>query len=105
PSQPWILATISQVSLGSRDTGSSADGAASATPSASTPSARQARLARVGPRSAPPCFFEPPTIVGAMSFAFAAHVAAPGQPFGAIRAASASPTVGVSPGQDAGQVK
>ncbi len=41
-------------------------GASSARPRPSTPSAAQACLARVGPRSAPPCFFEPPTIVGAI---------------------------------------
>ena len=55
-------------------------------------------MARVGPRSAPPCFFDPPTMVGAMSFAFAAHAAAPAHPLLAIRSSNVSPTVGVSPG-------
>ena len=44
-------------------------------------------------------------MVGAMSFAFTAHAAAPGQPLAAIRSRSVSPTVGVSPGRGEGQVK
>jgi hypothetical protein len=96
---------MSQVSLGSRVTGSSADGATSATPSASTPSSRQARLARVGPRSAPPCFLDPPTMVGPMSFAFSAHALAPRQPFAAMRSSTVSPTVAVSSGRGSGQEK
>lgn len=33
------------------------------------PHDEHAFLARVGPKSGPPCFFERPTIVGAISFA------------------------------------
>ena len=43
-------------------------GASFASPRPSTPSAAHAWRARVGPRSAPPCFFEPPTSVGGMRF-------------------------------------
>ena len=39
-----------------------------------------AAFALVGPRSAPPCFLEPPTNVGAISLALSRHIAAPLQP-------------------------
>jgi hypothetical protein len=65
--QPCSLVTISQVSRGRRAGSAEAAGAWSATPSPSTPRSAQACLARVGPRSAPPCFFEPPTMVGPIS--------------------------------------
>ena len=43
----------------------STGGAASTIPLPSTLNVVQAARARVGPKSGPPCFFEPPTIVGA----------------------------------------
>src|SRR4051794_11684434 len=78
-SHPWMRATISHVSFGPglpSGTTHPAPGGASATPIASTPSFFHAVLALVGPRSAPPCFFEPPTIVGAMARAPSAHASA-----------------------------
>ena len=39
-------------------------GALSQSPEPSTPNSAHARFERVGPKSAPPCFFEPPTKVG-----------------------------------------
>ncbi len=72
-------------------------------PSPSTCRLRQAVLARVGPRSGPPCFLLPPTIVGAMAPARLAQAAAPGQPPSAIRSARTAPTVGTGPVAGAGQ--
>ena len=43
----------------------------------STPRAAHARRARVGPRSGPPCFVLPPTMVGAISLARFFHASAP----------------------------
>ena len=43
-------------------------GASFATPEPSTPSSSHAFFARAGPRSGPPCFLDPPTIVGAILF-------------------------------------
>ena len=63
-------------------------------PNPSTPRADQARLALVGPRSGPPCFKEPPTTVGATSFAIVRHSRAPLQPFELIKSYKTSPTVG-----------
>ena len=54
-------------------------------PRPSTPNVAQACLARVGPRSGPPCFSEPPTIVGAMSSARFFQARAPLQPRSAMR--------------------
>ena len=56
-------------------------------------SAAHAARARVGPRSGPPCFFDPPTIVGAISSARLAQAEAPRQPFAAIRSRRTAPTV------------
>jgi hypothetical protein len=92
-----------QVSLGRSAGSSPRSGAASAMPSPSTPSSAQARLARVGPRSPPPCFFDPPTIVGAILFAWRAQRAAPGHPRAPIRSTSDSPTVSGGTPDGAGQ--
>ncbi len=90
-------ATIRTVSRGMRSNGAVEFGAASATPIPSTDISRHWAFARVGPKSGPPCFFDPPTIVGAILCAFAAQASAPGQPFSAICGNNASPTEGVSP--------
>ena len=87
-----MRAAMRTVSRGIVPTGKSGSGGASASDSPLTPSRFHAARALVGPRSAPPCFFEPPTSVGAMSSAPAAHSAAPGQPREAIRSTSTSPT-------------
>jgi len=68
-------------------------GGSLAMPSRSTLSAAHAFLARVGPRSGPPCLCEPPTTVGAISLACARQAFAPFQPFSAIRSYRVSPTV------------
>src|SRR5260370_33902143 len=68
-------------------------GASSAIPFPSTPRLAHARLALVGPRSGPPCFRDPPTIVGAISSAALRQALAPLQPFAAIRSNRTSPTV------------
>src|SRR5579863_10169802 len=68
-------------------------GGSSAMPRPSTPSVDHALRARVGPRSGPPCFLEPPTTVGAISSAFLHHALEPFQPLAAIRSNSLSPTV------------
>ncbi len=60
----------------------------------STPSLAQALRARVGPRSGPPCFSEPPTMVGAIWLAFSAQASAPSQPPSAIWSRSSWPTDG-----------
>src|SRR5207302_7019109 len=52
-----------------------------------------ARLARVGPKSGPPCLCEPPTIVGAISLACSRHSIAPLHPRAAIKSYRTSPTV------------
>ena len=101
--QPCSLVTISQVSLGRRAGSASGPGAASAIPMPSTPRSAHARLARVGPRSAPPCFFEPPTMVGAIRSARRAQAAAPGQPRAAIRSPTVWPTVAGGRGDGDGQ--
>jgi hypothetical protein len=44
------------------------------------PHDEDAFLARVGPKSEPPCFFEPPTIVGAISFVLSLQAFAPFHP-------------------------
>src|SRR5438034_373062 len=90
---PWRRETIATVSLGGRPGGKSGPGGWSATPRPSTPSAAQARRARVGPRSGPSCFLLPPTMVGAMPRARDAPASAPGQPSDAIRARRVSPPV------------
>ncbi len=82
------------VSFGGLSTGKSGPGISSAIPSPFTPIAAQAARARVGPRSGPPCFLLPPTMVGAIPAARRAQAAAPGQPREAIRSPRASPTVG-----------
>ncbi len=92
------------VSLGFRSAGSVAVGGASATPLPLTPSWAQPARARVGPKSGPPCFFEPPTRVGPIPLAPATHRLAPGQPSRAISCRSTSPTVGGVP-TGMGQVK
>ncbi len=68
-------ATIRTVSLGMPT--KSLAGALSAIPFPSTPKLAHASLALVGPRSGPPCFKEPPTIVGAISSAAVRHALAP----------------------------
>ena len=92
---PWIRAAISTVRrgivwLGGR---ASSAGGASATPFPSTPSLAQPSFARVGPRSAPPCFLLPPTKVGPTSFAISRHASACFHPRAAMSEYSASPTV------------
>src|SRR5690348_8557068 len=95
---------IATVSLGGWLSGKSGPGGWSATPRPSTPSAAQAWRARVGPRSGPPCFLLPPTMVGAMAQARPAQASAPGQPPEAIRSRSVSPTVGGRRDEGAGQL-
>ena len=68
-------------------------------------SAAQALRARVGPRSGPPCFLEPPTMVGAISLASSAQRFAPIQPFAPIKSAKVAPTVGGLCGNTSGQSK
>jgi hypothetical protein len=63
------------VALGSSPSG---PGALPVTPKPFTPSVANAFLVWVGPRSGPPCLFDPPTTVGAGRCAPARHVAAPG---------------------------
>ena len=63
-----------------------------AMPRPSTPSLAQAARARVGPKSGPPCFFEPPTTAGAVPFASFRHSLAPGQPPFFMKGYKASPT-------------
>ena len=89
----WRRATIRTVRRGRPLTGKCPSGAASAIPSPSTPNFFHCSLARVGPKSGPPCFFEPPTMVGAMLFARLTHLRAPGQPFSAIKSCTVVPTV------------
>src|SRR5690242_13912875 len=62
-------------------------------PSPSTPSDAHARRALVGPRSGPPCFREPPTIVGAISSADFFQAVAPRHLFSDIKSKIVSPTV------------
>lgn len=88
----WMRATIRLVSRGSLSWGKETTGASSAIPMPSTPNSRHRRLARVGPRSGPPCFFEPPTRVGAGAFARSAQASAPSQPLAAIKSTRVSPT-------------
>src|SRR5215831_9554494 len=94
---------MATVSLGGLSAGKSGPGISSAMPSPFTPIAAQAARARVGPRSGPPCFLLPPTIVGAILVARRAQDAAPGQPREAIRSPRASPTVGGGAGRGSGQ--
>lgn len=92
--KPCSRATMRTVSFGYPSRGKSDPGGSSAIPRPSTPRERHARRARVGPRSGPPCFLDPPTIVGAMSWARKDHSFAPGQHLSDIWSASACPTVG-----------
>lgn len=73
-------------------------------PSPSIPSRAHCARARVGPRSGPPCFFDPPTKVGAIASARRRHFEAPRQPREAIRSPIASPTEGGSHSPRAGQM-
>lgn len=100
---PCNLATIRTVNRGIP--AKSGAGASSAIPRPSTPSCAQACLARVGPKSGPPCLSDPPTIVGAISFASLRHSAAPRQPRTAIRSCKTSPTVGDLMNFGSGQLK
>ena len=95
--KPWILAAIRTVRRGIPVVGKSGSGGLSARLRASTPSSLQASRARVGPRSGPPCRFEPPTSVGATPSALSAQVVAPRHPREAMRSRSALPTVGGVP--------
>src|SRR5215510_7425117 len=94
---------MATVSLGGLSAGKSGPGISSAMPSPFTPIAAQAARARVGPRSGPPCFLLPPTMVGAIPAARHAQATAPGQPREAIRSPRASPTVGGGVAYDYGQ--
>ncbi len=85
------------VNRGMRSTRSSGPGASSAMEIPSTPSVAHCWRARVGPRSGPPCFLDPPTTVGPMRSARCCHAAAPGQPRAAIKSPTALPTVGRAP--------
>lgn len=89
--KPWTRAAIGTVRRGmpSKPCG----GGSSAMLFPFTPSSSQAFLARVGPKSGPPCFFDPPTSVGAMASACSAHFAAPSQPFEDISSNRSWPTV------------
>ncbi len=80
-------------------------GTSSAMPLPSTPRLAQACLARVGPKSGPPCFLLPPTSVGATSQALSLHACAPRQPLEAMRSPSAAPTVGAVCKPGVGQSK
>ena len=80
--KPCIRATMGTVSRGIPT--KSGSGASSATVLPLTPSVSHARRALVGPRSGPPCFLEPPTMVGAISSARSRHAFAPGHPLAAI---------------------
>lgn len=80
-------------------------GNSSAMPLPSTPSVAHAFLARVGPKSGPPCFLLPPTSVGAMSQASSRQAFAPSQPLATMRSYSASPTVGAGCKPGVGQLK
>src|SRR6185312_4768902 len=91
--KPWRRATIRTVRRGIPSVGKSGPGASFAIPSPSTPSAAHARLALVGPRSGPPCLWEPPTTVGAISSAWPRQVFAPIHPIAAIKSQRTSPTV------------
>src|SRR5690606_2135477 len=75
-----------------------------ATPLPLTPRASQAAFARVGPKSAPPCFLLPPTNVGAMLFAISTQVSRCLQPLAPIISRSAVPPVAVV-GDSSGQEK
>src|SRR5690606_37327052 len=85
---PCISAAICSVRRGMPTW--SGPGGRSASPFPSTPIAAHVCLARVGPRSAPPCFFDPPTSVGAMVLACSAQCEA-SQPREAISAYSSWP--------------
>ena len=76
--KPCSRATIRTVSLGRWSTGNKGPGAESPMPSPSTPSPFHASRARVGPKSGPPCFLLPPTIVGAIPQAARRPVQSPG---------------------------
>lgn len=91
---PWMRAAIRTVRRGIPVSGKSFVGASFAMPIPSTPSSAHWRLARVGPKSGPPCFFDPPTSVGAIELARAAQPAEPPQPLTPIKSLSTAPTVG-----------
>src|SRR5207249_10080646 len=59
----------------------------------STPKLDHCRFALVGPRSGPPCFLEPPTIVSAIPHAFLCQRSAPSHPLDAIKSPRVCPTV------------
>lgn len=92
-----MRAAMRTVRRGGESCGKSGGGASSASDRPFTPSFFHASLARVGPRSAPPCSFDPPTRVGATASACFAHCEAPGQPFSAIRSFKLRPTVVLRP--------
>src|ERR1035441_562696 len=81
--KPCSRATILTVNRGIAQ--KDGPGASFAMPSPSTPNAAHAVLARVGPRSGPPCLWEPPTRVGAIWFADFFQALAPFHPFAAIK--------------------
>ena len=100
---PCNLAVMSVVSLGLPS--KSGGGGASAIPKPSTPNAAHCALARVGPRSGPPCLRDPPTIVGAGLLAIPTQSSTPDHPSSPIMLPRASPTVSPclsSPGQNGG---
>lgn len=102
-SNPWIRAAIRTVKRGIPTKSDS--GAESASDFPLTPKVSHARRALVGPKSGPPCFFEPPTRVGAISLARLAQARAPRHPLIDIRSISVSPTVGGSLGVGDGHSK
>ena len=90
-SNPCTRAAIRTVRCGSPTNPGS--GASLARRCPLTPSFAHLRLARVGPRSGPPCFLLPPTSVGAILLALLRQSSAPSQPRSLIRSNSFSPTV------------
>src|SRR5690554_6232383 len=100
---PWTIAAILTVKRGRPL--NPAGGGSSASVPPSIPSSFQAALDRVGPRSGPPCFLEPPTRVGAILLARLAQSFAPSQPFDPISSTRSSPTVGGGLMDGSGQAK
>ncbi len=101
--KPWMRAAMRTVRRGSPE--KSGSGACGAMVDPFTPRSAHARRARVGPRSGPPCFLEPPTSVGAIRFARAAQASAPFHPRSAMRSTRVSPTVGAGCGEGDGYSK
>jgi len=74
---PCSRATMRTVTLGSPSSGKAGPGSWSAMPRPSTLKYAHAARARVRPRSGPPCFLLPPTMVEAIALGRFAHALAP----------------------------